>query len=105
MQVRYDKVAKKPYYDITLNDRNKEYILSAIREMLDKIARLKDLMENPDNKHRNMVHPSEYMQMQCAWINRLPMHYRRMRSLAEPIIYEMKWVMIDEETQIFNILR
>ena len=35
------------YYEVNLKGRDKDYILSAIREMQDKIARLKELMENP----------------------------------------------------------
>lgn len=49
------------YYEINLKGKDKEYILSAIREMQDEIARLKELMENPDNKNRDIIHPSEDM--------------------------------------------
>lgn len=37
------------YYEINLKGKDKEYILSAIREMQDEIVRLKELMENPDD--------------------------------------------------------
>ena len=37
------------YYEMNLKGKDKDYILSAIREMQGEIARLKQLMENPDN--------------------------------------------------------
>lgn len=54
------------YYEMNLKGRDKEYILSAIREMQDEIARLKELMENPENKHRDIIHPSEDVQIKCT---------------------------------------
>ena len=54
------------YYEMNLKGRDKDYILSAIIEMQDEIARLKELMENPDNKHRDIVHPSEDVQIKCT---------------------------------------
>lgn len=54
------------YYEINLKGRDKEYILSAIREMQAEIARLKELMENPENKHRDIIHPSEDVQIECT---------------------------------------
>ena len=54
------------YYEVNLKGRDKDYILSAIREMQDKIARLKELMENPENKHKDIVHPSEDVQIKCT---------------------------------------
>ena len=54
------------YYEINLKGKDKEYILSAIREMQDEIARLKELMENPDNKNRDIIHPSEEVQIKCT---------------------------------------
>lgn len=54
------------YYEINLKGKDKEYILSAIREMQDEIARLKELMENPDNKNRDIIHPSEDVQIKCT---------------------------------------
>ncbi|MDD6646324.1 MAG: hypothetical protein PUF60_00715 [Firmicutes bacterium] len=54
------------YYEINLKGKDKEYILSAIREMQDEIARLKELMENPDHKDRTLMYPSEDVQIKCA---------------------------------------
>ena len=54
------------YYEINLKGKDKEYILSAIREMQDEIVRLKELMENPDNKNRDIIHPSEGVQIKCT---------------------------------------
>lgn len=54
------------YYEMNLKGKDKDYILSAIREMQDEIARLKELMENPDNKNRDIIHPSEDVQIKCT---------------------------------------
>ena len=54
------------YYEINLKGKDKEYILSAIREMQDEIARLKELMDNPDNKNRDIIHPSEDVRIKCT---------------------------------------
>ena len=53
------------YYEMNLKGKDKDYILSAIREMQDEIARLKELMENPGNKNRDIIHPSEDVQIKC----------------------------------------
>ena len=54
------------YYEMNIKGKDKDYILSAIREMQDEIARLKELMENPDNKNRDIIHPSEDVQIKCT---------------------------------------
>ena len=54
------------YYEMNLKGKDKDYILSAIREMQDEITHLKELMENPDNKNRDIIHPSEDVQIKCT---------------------------------------
>lgn len=56
-------ISPEAYYEMNLKGKDKEYILSAIREMQKEIARLKELMENPDHKDRTQIHPSEGVQI------------------------------------------
>ena len=74
------------YYEVNLKGRDKDYILSAIREMQDKIARLKELMENPENKHKDIVHPSEDVQIKCTrdYIARAIQAYEELGGIYHP---------------------
>ena len=74
------------YYEMNLKGRDKDYILSAIIEMQNEIARLKELMENPDNKHRDIVHPSEDVQIKCTrdYIARAIQAYEKLGGTYHP---------------------
>ena len=74
------------YYEMNLKGRDKDYILSAIIEMQDEIARLKELMENPDNKYRDIVHPSEDVQIKCTrdYIARAIQAYEKLGGTYHP---------------------
>ena len=56
-------ISPEAYYEMNLKGKDKEYILSAIREMQAEIAHLKELMENPVHKDRPIIHPSEGVQI------------------------------------------
>lgn len=89
-------ISPEAYYEMNLKGKDKEYILSAIREMQAEIAHLKELMENPVHKDRPIIHPSEGVQIKWTreYIARAIQAYEELGGiyhLSEQEKYDMEF--------------
>lgn len=59
-------ISPEGYYEIELKGKTKKQLMTAIRGLKQEMGRLKNAMEDPANKFKHVIRPSEDTQLHCT---------------------------------------
>ena len=91
-------ISPESYYEMNLQGKTAEQIMSSIRGLKNEIGHLKNVMEHPDYNSKEDMCPQESTQLWCAreYLKRAKNVFTEAGGVYEPSQAEQKAIMFDE---------